>query len=160
MRWTDDSMYEGDWVRGIQHGKGKMIFPDGTVKEGYFENNIFVNHPIKRSSSQSKLSSSSLRKKKNSSRLIITDKKNATGGKNNMPNRKYSNSSRDFSTNNQFDSSNPNTGYLNDDNFEQSTPAALIHKQKPKRSASDSNSSFGDGLPSPYMNPEREYMLN
>jgi hypothetical protein len=29
-------------VRGIQHGYGKMLFPDGSEKEGYFENNIFI----------------------------------------------------------------------------------------------------------------------
>ena len=41
MSWTDGSVYEGDWVKGIQHGYGKMKFPDGTIKEGYFENNVF-----------------------------------------------------------------------------------------------------------------------
>ena len=29
MRWTDGSVYIGQWMRGIQHGWGKMIFPDG-----------------------------------------------------------------------------------------------------------------------------------
>lgn len=41
MIWTDRSMYEGEWIGGIQHGLGRMIFPDGTQKEGYFENNVF-----------------------------------------------------------------------------------------------------------------------
>jgi hypothetical protein len=41
MTWTDDSKYIGSWVKGIQHGKGKMIFPNSEKKEGYFENNIF-----------------------------------------------------------------------------------------------------------------------
>jgi hypothetical protein len=41
MRWTDGSWYQGEWDRGIQHGYGKMTFPDGTVKEGYFENNVY-----------------------------------------------------------------------------------------------------------------------
>ena len=41
MLWTDGSMYEGEWEGGIQHGLGRMIFPDGTTKEGYFENNVF-----------------------------------------------------------------------------------------------------------------------
>ena len=41
MRWTDGSVYQGEWKRGIQHGQGKMVFADGTVKEGYFENNVF-----------------------------------------------------------------------------------------------------------------------
>lgn len=41
MTWTDGSSYIGNWVKGIQHGRGKMMFPNGTVKDGYFENNIF-----------------------------------------------------------------------------------------------------------------------
>lgn len=41
MRWTDGSVYLGQWHRGIQHGYGKMIFPDGTIKEGNYESNIF-----------------------------------------------------------------------------------------------------------------------
>jgi hypothetical protein len=42
MTWTDNSYYEGEWVNGIQHGLGKMVLPNGTVKEGYFENNHWV----------------------------------------------------------------------------------------------------------------------
>ncbi len=41
MFWTDGSVYKGDWVKGIQHGFGKLILPDGTVKEGIFENNVY-----------------------------------------------------------------------------------------------------------------------
>lgn len=41
MIWTDGSMYEGDWKHGIQHGHGRIVFPDGSFKEGIFENNIF-----------------------------------------------------------------------------------------------------------------------
>ncbi len=41
MKWTDGSVYSGEWFRGIQHGSGKMLFPNNTVKEGYFENNIY-----------------------------------------------------------------------------------------------------------------------
>lgn len=41
MLWTDGSMYEGEWRNGIQHGIGRIIFPDGTFKEGYFENNVY-----------------------------------------------------------------------------------------------------------------------
>jgi hypothetical protein len=41
MIWTDGSSYQGEWNRGIQHGQGKMIFPNGTVKEGLFELNIY-----------------------------------------------------------------------------------------------------------------------
>jgi hypothetical protein len=42
MVWVDGSRYIGQWIRGIQHGYGKMIFPDGTFKEGYFDNNVFI----------------------------------------------------------------------------------------------------------------------
>jgi len=42
MFWTDGSIYQGEWKQGIQHGFGKMVFPDGSVKEGRFENNIYV----------------------------------------------------------------------------------------------------------------------
>jgi len=36
MTWTDGSIYEGDWQKGIQHGYGIMTFPNGDDKEGYF----------------------------------------------------------------------------------------------------------------------------
>jgi hypothetical protein len=42
MFWTDGSFYQGEWKQGIQHGYGKMTFPDGSTKEGRFENNIFL----------------------------------------------------------------------------------------------------------------------
>ena len=41
MLWTDGSMYEGEWISGIQHGLGRMVFPNGVSKEGYFENNVY-----------------------------------------------------------------------------------------------------------------------
>lgn len=41
MKWTDNSVYQGEWIKGIQHGYGKMIFPNGTLKEGYFEMNVY-----------------------------------------------------------------------------------------------------------------------
>ena len=41
MRWNDGSVYIGEWLRGIQHGKGKMTFPDGSLIEGIFQNNIY-----------------------------------------------------------------------------------------------------------------------
>jgi hypothetical protein len=34
-------MYQGEWIKGIQHGYGKMIFPNGVIKEGAFEYNVF-----------------------------------------------------------------------------------------------------------------------
>jgi hypothetical protein len=42
MVWTDGSCYKGEWQHGIQHGLGTMSFPDGRVKEGRFENNVYV----------------------------------------------------------------------------------------------------------------------
>ena len=42
MVFGDGSKYIGEWHRGIMHGFGKFVFPDHTVKEGYFENNAFV----------------------------------------------------------------------------------------------------------------------
>jgi hypothetical protein len=30
-----------DMATGIQHGLGSMSFPDGRIKEGIFENNIY-----------------------------------------------------------------------------------------------------------------------
>ena len=44
MTWTDGSKYIGQWFKGIQHGYGKIIFPDGTFKEGYFDNNAYIGH--------------------------------------------------------------------------------------------------------------------
>lgn len=41
MFWTDGSIYKGMWYKGIQHGKGRMEFPDKKIKEGIFQNNIF-----------------------------------------------------------------------------------------------------------------------
>jgi hypothetical protein len=41
MTWTDGSCYKGEWLNGIQHGIGAMSFPDGRIKEGIFENNIY-----------------------------------------------------------------------------------------------------------------------
>lgn len=55
MLWTDGSMYEGEWIRGIQHGIGRMVFPDGTAKEGYFENNVFK-YPLMNGGGSSQLS--------------------------------------------------------------------------------------------------------
>jgi len=42
MYWTDGSYYKGEWKEGIQHGKGKITFSDGLVKEGEFINNMYV----------------------------------------------------------------------------------------------------------------------
>lgn len=41
MIFTDGTLYKGNWHRGLQTGKATMTLPDGTMKEGYFSNNIF-----------------------------------------------------------------------------------------------------------------------
>ncbi len=46
MRWIDGSEYKGEWVNGVQHGKGEMRFSDGTVKRGLFENNVYIDEII------------------------------------------------------------------------------------------------------------------
>ena len=42
MIWTDGSKYEGEWVKGIQHGRGVMNMANGEKKEGYYDNNVYV----------------------------------------------------------------------------------------------------------------------
>jgi hypothetical protein len=42
MKWTDGSVYEGEWLKGVQHGFGKMTNSDGKSVEGIFENNVLV----------------------------------------------------------------------------------------------------------------------
>ena len=53
---TSETTYEGEWDRGIQHGSGSLILPDGTMKEGYFDNNVYVGtvRPMVSSASQEK----------------------------------------------------------------------------------------------------------
>lgn len=41
MCWTDGSVYKGEWKKGIQNGRGVMTMPDGRIKDGIFEANIF-----------------------------------------------------------------------------------------------------------------------
>ncbi len=41
MYWTDGTVYKGEWRKGCQHGFGKMLQPDGTILEGYFNMNVF-----------------------------------------------------------------------------------------------------------------------
>lgn len=42
MRWPDGTSYEGEWVKGVQCGKGKLQLSDGTLKIGIFKDNILV----------------------------------------------------------------------------------------------------------------------
>lgn len=35
--WADGRRYEGEWKNGKQHGKGKYILLDGTIKTGIWE---------------------------------------------------------------------------------------------------------------------------
>jgi len=41
MRWTDGSQYIGQWVKGVQNGFGRITLPDGTCKEGFFQQNVY-----------------------------------------------------------------------------------------------------------------------
>ena len=41
MFWVDGSVYIGDWIDGVQHGYGVMIFSNGERKEGLFEGGVF-----------------------------------------------------------------------------------------------------------------------
>ena len=34
-------IYDGDWDWNKPHGKGKAVYPDGRVKEGYWEKGVF-----------------------------------------------------------------------------------------------------------------------
>lgn len=44
MYWTDGSVYKGQWHNGVQHGQGKMMFPDGTSLQGLFKNNVLLDN--------------------------------------------------------------------------------------------------------------------
>jgi hypothetical protein len=177
MRWTDGSNYEGDWVRGIQHGKGKMSFPDGSIKQGDFENNIFKDD----NSSVDKKKNSSLNKNNTKSMSNLSERRPSKIGmvgplkmksitksstkfdntgpvKKHMALRNRSNSSRDRITGTQLNNSNPNTGYINENGSHSNMPAGVIYKPgRARKSGSDGgNSSFGGGSESPkhYQNAE------
>jgi hypothetical protein len=40
---TDGSVYSGEFKDDLYHGRGKLIKKDGSVLEGIFEKNKFVN---------------------------------------------------------------------------------------------------------------------
>ena len=40
--WPSGAGYDGEMKNGLMHGKGKKILQDGTIKEGTFENDKFV----------------------------------------------------------------------------------------------------------------------
>ena len=42
MYWNDGSYYKGYWAKGLQHGEGVMITPDGRRKEGMFSGNKLI----------------------------------------------------------------------------------------------------------------------
>ena len=43
MIYSNGDVYEGYSIYGILFGKGKMIWKDGTVQDGYWRENLFVN---------------------------------------------------------------------------------------------------------------------
>ena len=53
MHFTDKTVYKGNWHRGIQTGIATINLPDGTIKEGFFKNNIFYGDSSPRSSEKS-----------------------------------------------------------------------------------------------------------
>jgi hypothetical protein len=42
MEWIDGTIYIGMWIEDIQNGMGKIIYPDGSSKEGMFKNNVLI----------------------------------------------------------------------------------------------------------------------
>lgn len=38
----DGTVYKGEWRQGMQHGEGRLWLPDGSLKQGHFENNIYM----------------------------------------------------------------------------------------------------------------------
>jgi len=46
MEFSDGSVYEGDWLRGLQSGKGRMVGKNGAVMEGNFKNNVFYGNKV------------------------------------------------------------------------------------------------------------------
>ena len=41
MYWADGTIYKGDWIKNSRQGYGLMTFPDGRLKEGQFDTNVF-----------------------------------------------------------------------------------------------------------------------
>lgn len=46
MNWADGTVYEGQWVKGVQSGKGRLRLPNGSLKVGIFKENIIVEEHI------------------------------------------------------------------------------------------------------------------
>lgn len=42
MFWTDSSFYKGEWMNGIQNGKGQIYLVGGDIISGIFENSMLV----------------------------------------------------------------------------------------------------------------------
>ena len=42
MYWADGTVYKGQWEQGVHHGPGVLHLPNGEVKEGLFENNVYI----------------------------------------------------------------------------------------------------------------------
>lgn len=41
MTLFDERQYVGEFVDGYKHGEGKMIYPDGEVKEGIWQKGVY-----------------------------------------------------------------------------------------------------------------------
>lgn len=41
-KYEDGSRYVGDWNgKGLRHGQGSLLFPDGSRYDGWFQNGLF-----------------------------------------------------------------------------------------------------------------------
>lgn len=40
-KFADGSVYEGQWLKDVMHGRGKFIWPNGDIYEGEFEDGVF-----------------------------------------------------------------------------------------------------------------------
>ena len=44
--WPDDSRYEGEWEKGLPHGKGTKTLSLGRLQTGWFQNGRYVGETI------------------------------------------------------------------------------------------------------------------
>ena len=46
MKYANGNKYTGDWKYNEKSGDGKMVYPDGTIQKGRFEEDLF--HAVKK----------------------------------------------------------------------------------------------------------------
>ena len=42
MNYKNDGIYVGEWINDLRNGQGKMIYKNGKVEEGLWEEDIFI----------------------------------------------------------------------------------------------------------------------